>query len=210
MNHTLFEDKTPSFADPYHESGLQFQSEKEEAENEVQEDNDDLIYLETLMGSGINGFLSPSPDSLSDIFAEIVDNEKESISNYESSIFDANIEMLFGKDLEVAVELPPAPFIQELTPIAPKIVDESKTQSVINSEDTEVPVEISKEFVETTSPEIIAAHIEDFVSEKKKRQKKKGKSNLGVFDIILILIFLIILGALAFHFRDLLPFDLPF
>ena len=233
MTPALLEDKTPSFTDPYHEPDLQFQSEKEEAsvevempqfekgvykqikiddeaENEVQEDNDDLIYLETLMGSGVNGFLAPSPDSLSDIFAEIVDNEKESISNYESSVFDANIEMLFGKDSEVVVELPPVPFTQELTLITPKIVDESKTQSVINSEDAEIPVEVSKEFVETTSPEIIAAHIEDFVPEKKKRKKKKEKSKLGIFDTILILIILVILAVLAFHVRDSLPFDLPF
>lgn len=55
---------------------------------------DDLIDLETLL-------LTSYPDehdSLHDLFAEITDNEKKPISNYESAIFNANVQSIFEED----------------------------------------------------------------------------------------------------------------
>ena len=88
-------------------------------------DEDDL-YLENLVNG--NGYGVAAPSSLADIFAEITNNEKDSVSNYESSIFDANVEQLFseGEDIDKfpSITLPtiPAPTpvldtpITELTP----------------------------------------------------------------------------------------------
>jgi len=258
--HKLIEDKDSYFTDTYHESDSQLKPQEgnasgeveilqitqlkkelpeqvkmnDEIQNEGGEDNDDLVYLETLISSGINGAATPISNSLSEIFAEIIDNEKKSISNYESSAFDANIQMLFDEDPDAQLQstlsteieapkivdvsspapvtpktvalLPPAPvaskIVDELppTPVLPKTFDYFTAPNAIESEGT--PEEISQEFA--------VAHVEDFVPDNKKGKKKKKDSKLRLLDIILILIILATLSALFFHFRHLLPFDLPF
>jgi len=55
---------------------------------------DDLIALEELL---YTSYLD-DVDSLDNLFAEITDNEKDSISNYESSVFNANIQSIFDDD----------------------------------------------------------------------------------------------------------------
>jgi len=60
--------------------------------------DEDDFYLE----STGDGHSASAQNSLADIFAEITSNEKDSVSNYEPSIFDANVEQLFaeGEDLD--------------------------------------------------------------------------------------------------------------
>ena len=91
------------------------------------DDDEDMNYLEGLLSG--NGHLGVSaPSSLGDIFAEIIGNEKESVSNYEPSIFDANVAQLFaeGEDIDKnpSVEIPsiptPTPVLEtELTELTP-------------------------------------------------------------------------------------------
>ena len=71
--------------------------------------DDDLDYLDALVNNKANDITSPDSNSLGSIFDEIVDNEKESISNYESSVFDANVQMLFDDVPEVDFPPPPIP-----------------------------------------------------------------------------------------------------
>jgi len=60
----------------------------------LEDGEDDFIDFEALLQ---NGYLDDR-DSLNDLFTEILDNEKESISNYESSIFNANIQSIFEEN----------------------------------------------------------------------------------------------------------------
>jgi len=207
-----------------HQPEPQLKSEKAQIEvkpasvdNEAFEDHD-LTYLETLMNHGVSKKEPPHSSSLSDLFAEIIDNEKQSISNYESSVFDANVQMLFDEESsvpsqpavaavvetpkaipptppplttpEVAVELPLPP-----PPIAPKIAEEAAAIPNMATFPT-ASVEIATDFTQETK----TAPVEEFVP------KKEKKSRIKPLDLILILIILGIFGALGFHFRDSLPF----
>lgn len=102
-------------------------------------DEDDL-YLENLVNG--NGNQSVAPSSLADILAEITDNEKDSVSNYESSIFDANVEQLFAEgeniDKTPSFSVPPIPTPPPIldTPVA-ELSFESEPTPII--EPTEAP-----------------------------------------------------------------------
>ena len=120
--------------------------------------DDDLLYLEALVSSRAK---APEFNSLSDLFAEIVDNEKESISNYESSVFDANIQMLFDEDEALPPLLQPeAPeeleistiptFDLELPPLpeTAKMVYEPTVSSAVDFDDIKPPEKVTLDFTE--------------------------------------------------------------
>lgn len=115
--------------------------------SDITNKDEDFEDLETLLYSG---YLEDC-DSLSDLFAEIVDNEKESISNYESSIFNANVQSIFDDSDEAVIfhdphlgdlifddefNLPDLPNLSDLEldsidipdlPVAPVIVNDVST-----------------------------------------------------------------------------------
>ena len=67
--------------------------------------DDDLLYLDRLVANS-----NPEPSrhslaSLENLLDEIVDNEKKQISNYETDVFNANVQSLFETDPEA--DLPP-------------------------------------------------------------------------------------------------------
>ena len=92
----------------------------------------DFTINEELNGL-MNGQVAMSSNSLGDIFAEIVENEQNSTSNYEESILDANIEQLFayGDDIDKVTdsvpifELPKVPSAKSVSPFeaAPSVPD---------------------------------------------------------------------------------------
>jgi len=104
------------------------------------EEESDLIYLETLLNNGV----AKSESSLSDLFAEIVDNEKDSISNYESEIFDANVKMLFNEDVT------PKPVSRTSQPVAEVTIPPPVTP--ITSNQTAVTDYSLKQFEVPTPP----------------------------------------------------------
>ena len=116
------------------------------SENIDVEHDDDLIYLETLINNEGAEIAALDSNSLSDILAEIVDNEKEPISNYESSVFDANIQMLFNESPEVSsnpvpvseVEVPTSNFELPPIPIPGLPSDEMLTSD--STAETEIPM----------------------------------------------------------------------
>lgn len=183
--------------------------------------DDDLRYLEALVNSGI---ATPGSNSLSDLFAEIVDNEKASISNYESSVFDANVQMLFEEDEftppplqsepSEAIEMPITPTFDLDLPPLPETAKMAQELAVERIPETiETPEIVVPKFAEAYVEEVlegndesfIEASIEEFVSEKRKKNSK-----LGILDTILVLVILAIIGVLAYSQRHMLPFDLPF
>ena len=179
------------------ESSLQSHEDVVSNENiEVENDDADLIYLENLVTNGASGIATPSPNSLSEIFTEIVDNEKESISNYESSLFDANIQLLFDEAPEIEmlnlnIEVPTIPL--EI----PLIEDESVKNITKNPENIKTPKTISKKHTKDDAKNIALG-------------KKKKKSKLNIIDTVLVLMILIIIVIFLFNSRHLLPFDVPF
>jgi len=82
------------------------------AEAPTPEDDEDFIYLEALL----NNNMTQNKRSISSLLAEIVDNEKVSISNYESSVFDANVQQLFDEEETLRRARQP-----EITPSAPAV-----------------------------------------------------------------------------------------
>jgi hypothetical protein len=250
--------------------------------NEVKVDDildDDLIYLENLVSNGGNGIATASLDSIGNLLDEIVDNEKQQISNYETDVFNANIQSLFDTDPEA--DLPPVPqppvmaqFIT--TPPIPPIVPTSSNNEDVDDEVIEPEIESSDDMkhgmpqfiatppippiVPTSSNNediddavietkiessdlndesvskdlkvdagVLNAKIEpfndskdlddhnaekethdDFIDFIPDKQPKSKKSKLYLLDTILVILLLIVVGILLFHFRHLLPFDLPF
>lgn len=73
-------------------------------------DDEDLDFLDSLV-SGHSISESATMESLSDIFAKILENEKDSVSNYEPEVFEANIDELFiaGEDINDNVNLESLP-----------------------------------------------------------------------------------------------------
>ena len=161
------------------------------------EKDNDLIYLENLV---TNGVASPEPSSLSDIFNEIVDNEKESISNYESSVFDANVQLLFDDTIEVeakpisSVKIENPNLNVEVPSVSkvPQITEKVTPKHVVEPKNTKVPQKTSRKAV------------------KGKKNKKKASKIGGILDTLLILIVLIIISIFLFNARDSLPFEVPF
>lgn len=90
----------------------------------LQQIDEDLMYLDNLVsGNGYRTSTNPA-NSIDDLLAEIVGNEKSSVSNYEPSVFDANIEELFnaGADIERAPMPTPTPApIPTPVPIMPQV-----------------------------------------------------------------------------------------
>ena len=79
---------------------------KDSQHSQTPKRDDDLMYLEALVNNEANKITTLDSSSLSDIFTEIVDNEKKSISNYEPSVFDANVQMLFDENPESSFKTP--------------------------------------------------------------------------------------------------------
>ena len=94
--------------------------------------DDDLTYLNALVNNDASDINSLDSNSLTDIFAEIVNNEEESISNYESSVFDANVQMLFGEVPETG--FPPVPEMPSTRNLEPLLESTESTPAV-----TEIP-----------------------------------------------------------------------
>jgi len=175
--------------------------------HKVQEDHD-FTYLESLMNLESNKDLTPNSSSLSDIFAEIIDNEKKSTSNYESSVFDANVQMLFNEDVATS----PRPTSKDATSATKVVAPPTPPPPIASMPTVELPppppvvpkvattptVQVEK--AETLPQELETAPVEDSVLKKTKKAKFK------LLDVILIFIVLTILGALVFHFWDSLPF----
>lgn len=193
--------------------------------------DDELLYLENLVHSSA---MSPKTNSLSELFDEIVDNEKESVSNYESSVFDANVQLLFGETddtSEPPTLVPPSPPVppktfeipsppEAIVPPTPPKLEEVPQAPIVNEmiePQVELPPEIEEErsassyvieeVFEADVEAFIEENIEEFVPEKK---KKKKSSKLSILDTILVLIILTIIVILVYSQRHLLPFELPF
>lgn len=206
--------------------------------------DDDLIYLENLVSSGGNGIAATSLGSIGNLLDEIVDNEKNQISNYETDVFNANIQSLF--DLDHEADLPPvprSPFIPQFNstppiPPAPPVVenneeveDETIETEIKSSDDIKHidPNDSSASEDLKVDASVIGAEIEPFNDSKNfddhgvekdthddftdfipDKQLKSEKSKLDLLDTVLVILLLIIVGILLFHFRYLLPFNLPF
>ena len=287
--------------------------------------DDDLVYLENLVSNGANGIAAAPLDSIDTLLNEIVDNEKNQISNYETDVFNANIQSLFDVDPEAdlppisqlpstpqAVSTPatmpqtvpvtplmaqPAPVPPSLPPqvvpaptlpVAPTVdplqdnkssdtklieaeaspnddeqlvdhdqsleeldrklaeiktrlnddkqkIDHDQSLEKLDSKLAEIKTKPSKLPDHNKSPEKLAsnkqkvdkkiimdAKIEPLKSDTKKtkpgeildvafdQEQQKKKSKLHLLDTILVILLLVIIGILLYHFRALLPFNLPF
>ena len=83
--------------------------------------DEDDFYPESIR----DGRSTSTQNSLADIFAEITSNEKDSVSNYEPSIFDANVEQLFAEGENIDKEASfTEPQIPTLTPVSDVVVPE--------------------------------------------------------------------------------------
>jgi len=153
--------------------------------------DDELLYLDSLLATGSAEL---SKDSLSDVFAEILDNEAQQIVNYDSSTFEANIQKLFNEESdEIFVDdrtdelnLPEAPVVNNS-------IDDLSTNLEV-----EIPV------VSQVTEEIVHTSVEQ-----KEKSKKPKKIRLLIIDVLIFIVFLMITFMVAYIF-DILPFDLPF
>ena len=194
----------------------------------------DLFDLETLLHTG---YLEDH-DSLSDLFDEIVGNEKESISNYESSVFNANVQSIFDDSdeadslgdfpLEIPLidddfELPELPELPEPElvvlpdlpdlPTAPEVSVDTLTSFDFELPSVpEVTPPIDEPQIEKTPPLSPEEVVEDEKAPEAAlvQTKRKKKLTLQIFDTILLLIIIIIITILVINLSDSLPFDIPF
>ena len=86
--------------------------------------DDDLAYLDALINPRVSKSSTPTTttDTLSELLTEIIDNEKDSVSNYESATFNSNVQLLF--DEASATQAPVAPLVD-----SPATSDNSKTKT---------------------------------------------------------------------------------
>ena len=137
--------------------------------------DEDLEYLDVLTNKGIHSFdvLTRGDDSLGDIFAEIVAGEKQSIANFDASVFDANVQMIYG---EVACEK-----------------ESEHVDEMPNSEEaelTETDVSESVADVKEARPVVVFAQETPPVATAVPRRRR-----ISMIDIAL---FLIVVGLIAF------------
>lgn len=198
---------------------------------------------------------------------EIVDNEKHHISNYETDVFNANIQLLLDTDPEAdllpipqppevsqaisdpqlpegaqvisAPQPPPVPQAISTLPVPPappvisndEEVDNEQTETEVEPHNDPQQIEpnetVTSENLKGGADVLIAKidplnHREDSHglnhsdTEKETRdnftdflpneQLRKKKPRLDLFDMILIILILMIVGFLLFYFRHLLPF----
>lgn len=218
---------------------LQFELD-EIAQNEDLDDNNDLIYLNALLNSGGQDHAGLQLDSLSVLFDEITGNEKTSSSNYESSIFDANIQSIFGETThsddikeeennktitedkkepvdDTVEDLPAQNSLIEVLPELAFLDFELPDAPLASTEKDESALPISPdELVEDTAKnsEESSPEVENVVSNQEETKivetKRKKKLTFLLFDSILVLIIIIAVLVLLITFSDRLPFDIPF
>ena len=114
----------------------------------VDDVDDDLLYLESLL---TNGRAEQTKD-LGDLFAEIIDNEKEPISNYEPSVFNANIQMLFDEATSISKPDPadglnapdPTPLVAPAFSIPEEVVEKAPPVAPPLPNLTQSAIDVSK------------------------------------------------------------------
>ena len=178
--------------------------------NEVHTDeDDDLAYLDSLVNSGIGGQSLLDSHQICNLFAEIVGNEKEAISNYESEVFEANVKMLFDEvDEQADVEVTDA------------LEGIGKISEPGNPEDAVKPAIKAKPMDAESEPEKVQTAPNNKASVPEKTVKypldaiapvaKPKLPRLKFFDILLILVILAILFVIFLFLYPLLDFSLPF
>lgn len=109
--------------------------------------DDDLIYLENLVSNGGNGIATTPLGSIGNLLDEIVDNEKNQISNYENNIFNANIQSLLNVDPEAdlpSVPQPPKATQSVATPPIPPRIPVISNNEEVDDEAIETNIDFNK------------------------------------------------------------------
>ncbi|MCL2560159.1 MAG: hypothetical protein FWE07_06690 [Turicibacter sp.] len=189
--------------------------------------NDDLHYLNSLVSTGGSKSDFEALNSIENLLGEIVDNEKSQISNYETDVFNANVQSLFDSDPEAddEVGLPTSPTVTapalEVMPETDRVVevevkDEVVEQLVSVADSKQEPelappplrtfpsIESDENSDQADSEKSTTASIEDL-----RKDVKSKNIKIKILDTILVLLLVIITVFLLYYFEELLPFNLP-
>jgi len=136
--------------------------------------DEDLEYLDALTNKGLQSFDASTRgiSSLGEIFAEIVAGEKQSVANFDASVFDANVQMIYGDD--VCDEVPND--VGEISESGELEVAQVEASELVMETKEPAPVVVEQ----MTPPVMPAVH---------------RRRRISVIDIIL---FLTVLGLIAF------------